>query len=124
VEFGEPGGWQRREGVSVMRTSDKGGVRAAVRGTECGRWGKKGDGARWLLCARTEGENGGEGARARHTAKREGRGPVWHSRVRESSGQQDARLAERMVRSGKKGNGPGPGRIVPSSIYSNISKKN
>jgi hypothetical protein len=47
-----------------------------VRGTERRGCGKKGGGARWLLCARTEGGNGGEGAQARRVAKREGRGPV------------------------------------------------
>jgi hypothetical protein len=38
-----------------MRTSGKGGARAAVRGTEHRGWRKKGGDARWLLCVRTEG---------------------------------------------------------------------
>jgi hypothetical protein len=117
-----------------------------VRGTERRGCGKKGGGARWLLCARTEGGNGGEGAQARRVAKREGRGPVrrplargvWRPARRATSGggRRAARCASRgggspmrgpclesVGRSGKKGNGPGLGRIVPSSIYLNISKK-
>jgi hypothetical protein len=65
-----------------MRTSGKGGARAAARGTERGGRRKKGDDAWWLLCARTEGGKGGEGARARRTAKREGRGPVRRAQAR------------------------------------------
>jgi hypothetical protein len=58
VQFGEPSGQQRRAGILAMRTSGKGGARAA-RGTERGGRRKKGDGARWLLCAGTEGEKWG-----------------------------------------------------------------
>jgi hypothetical protein len=46
----------------VTRTSGKGGAWAAARGTERGRWRKKGDGAWWLLCAGTEGGNGEKGS--------------------------------------------------------------
>jgi hypothetical protein len=60
----------------VTRTSGKGGAWAVAKGTEHGGRRKKGDGASWLLCAGIEGRNGGEGARARRVAKREGRGPV------------------------------------------------
>jgi hypothetical protein len=39
-----------------MRTSGKGGARAAARGIKHGGRRKKGDSARWLLCAGSEGE--------------------------------------------------------------------
>jgi hypothetical protein len=61
MESGEPGGQQRRAGISATRTSGKGGAQAAARGTERGGRRKKGDGARWLLCAGTEGKNGEKG---------------------------------------------------------------
>jgi hypothetical protein len=59
VESGEPDGRQQRAGVSVRRTSGKGGAQAAVRGTERGGRRKKGDGAWCLLCAGIEGERWG-----------------------------------------------------------------
>jgi hypothetical protein len=42
-----------------MKTSGKGGARAAARGTESGGRRKKGDNARWLLCVGIEGEKWG-----------------------------------------------------------------
>jgi hypothetical protein len=93
------------------------------------------------------GENGGEGAWARRAAKREGRGLVRCARARgavcrpsrcttRGGRGQSARHVSRgggspacgphletMDRPGKKGNGPVPRRIVPSSTYLKISKR-
>jgi hypothetical protein len=52
--------------------------------------------------------NGGGGQRSVWHASKGGGSPVHRPRL------------EIMGQPGKKGNGPGPGRIVPSSIYLNI----